>query len=81
MQQLVALARWIKQNFGIGRIQTQVGDHGEKLIFIPLNNHKFAGLDVFHAAVGVELHLNALGQRPLRDNTDFAAILNIGRTV
>ena len=29
--------RWIQQNFGIGRIETQIGNHREKLILIPIN--------------------------------------------
>ena len=81
VQQLVPVAGRVEQNVGIGGIEGQIRDHREELVFIPLDHHELAGFDVLNAAVGVEFHLDALGQRPARDNANFADSLNIRRPV
>ena len=77
-QQRIFLARRMQENLLVVGVEAHVGDHGEKVVFVALNDHELAGLHVLDILLGVQLHLHPLDQRAFGNHSDLLAATGRG---
>ena len=68
MQQLITIVRRIQKDVWIRRVEFQIRDHRKELILEPLDHHELPSLDILDTPLRIELHVETLHERPLRDH-------------